>query len=157
LPEGAPSRRTALLGLLALGGCGFSPALAPGGRGRFAVSAPATRLGVTLGRRLEDRLGRPDAGAPYALAVEVEAGPEPAAISPAQVTTRIRLEARAAFMVTEAATGRVAARGTAQGFTSYDATGTTVAEVAAARDAEDRLAVVLADRIAARLLAADLP
>lgn len=155
-PRG-PSRRAALLGLVALGGCGFSPAMGPGGRGRFAVSTPATRIGVTLGRRLEDRLGRPADRAPYAVAVELQAEPEAAAISPAQVTTRVRIEADASYVVTEAATGRAVLRGTASAFASFDTTGTTVAEVAAARDTEDRLAAILADRIAARLLAAGLP
>lgn len=146
-----------MLGLLALGGCGFAPALRPGGRGRFALSAPSTRTGTTLIRRLEDRLGTPGPRAPYALAVELEIEPEAAAVSPAQVTTRVRLEADAGYAVTDAATGRVLARGTASAFASYDASGTTVAEGAAARDAEDRLMAILADRIAARLLAADLP
>ena len=146
-----------MLGLLALGGCGFTPALRPGGRGRFAFAAPPTRAGVVLTRRLEDRLGTPGPRAPYALAVALEVDPEVAAVDPAQVTTRVRLEADAAYVATEAATGRELARGTASSFASYDTTGTTVAEGAAARDAEDRLLAILADRIAARLLAADLP
>ena len=69
----------------------------------------------------------------------------------------MRLEAAATFTVTEAAAERVVLRGSASSFASYDATGTTVSLSAAARDAEARLATILADRIASRLLAAGLP
>ena len=151
------ARRTALLGLGALAGCGFAPALAPGGRGRIAIVAPATRAGFTLRRRLGDRLGEAGDGAPLRLEVALEIEPETAAVSPAQVTTRVRLDGAASYAVTETATGRERLRGTAEAFASYDATGTTVALDAAARDAEDRLSVLLAERIAARLLAAGLP
>ena len=152
-----PTRRALLGALGALAGCGFAPALAPGSRRRIAVEAPATRAGFALGRRLEDRLGAAGERAPYALAVALEIDPEVAAVDPAQVTTRVRLEGAASYALAEAATGREILRGTASAFASYDATGTTVALGASARDAEDRLATILADRIAARILAADLP
>lgn len=155
--RGIVPRRALLLSLGALAGCGFTPALAPGGRGRFAVEAPATRAGFLLRGRLLDRLGAPAADAPHRLAVDVAIEPEVAAVDPAQVTTRVRLEGAASFTLTEAGAGRVVLRGTASSFASYDATGTTVSLAAAARDAEERLATILADRIAARLLAADLP
>lgn len=161
--EGAPGlpRRAVLLGAGAawvLAGCGFSPALSPGGggRGRVAVEAPPTREGFALRRRLEDRLGTAGEAAPYRLAVAIDLDPEAAVVDPAQVTTRVRLEGAASYALTEAATGRERLRGAAEAFTAYDATGTTVALDASARDAEDRLMAILADRIAARLLAAGL-
>ncbi len=156
LAASAP-RRAVLLALGALAGCGFAPALAPGGRGRFAVEAPDTRAGFVLRGRLLDRLGTPGADAPYRLAFELAIDPEVAAVDPAQVTTRVRLEGAATFALTQTETGRVVLRGSASSFASYDTTGTTVSLAASARDAETRLAVILADRIAARLLAADLP
>ena len=156
-PGASIPRRAVLAALGALAGCGFTPALAPGGQGRFIVEAPATRAGFVLRGQLLDRLGTPGAGAPYRLAVELAVDPGVAAVDPAQVTTRVRLEGAATFVVTEAATERVILRGSASSFASYDATGTTVSLAASARDAEARLATILADRIAARLLAADLP
>ena len=151
------ARRSLLLGLLALGGCGFAPALRPGGRGRIALRAPDTRAGFALRQRLEERLGPAGPAAPYRLETTVEIASEIAATDSDRVTTRVRLEGAAAYALAERATGRERLRGEATAFASYDATGTTVALDAAARDAQDRLAAVLADRIAARVLAADLP
>ena len=162
-PAATPSRRAALagLGMLAglgaLVGCGFAPALAPGGRGRVAIEAPETRAGFALRGRLLDRLGAPGADAPYRLAVALDVEPEIAAVDPAQVTTRLRLDGVARYALSEAATGRERLSGSARAFAAYDAAGTSVSLGASARDAEDRLATILADRIAARLLAADLP
>ena len=55
-------RRTFLLGLTALAGCGFEPVYAPGGagaglRGRIDIVPPADEEGFALVKRLEARLG----------------------------------------------------------------------------------------------------
>ena len=150
------SRRAALAALAALAGCGFAPALAPGWRGRVAVEAPDTRAGFALRGRLLDRLGAPGGDAPYRLRVALAVEPEVAAVDPAQITTRLRLEGAARYVLREAATGRERLAGTARAFAAYDATGTSVSLGASARDAEERLATILADRITARLLAAGL-
>jgi LPS-assembly lipoprotein len=157
-----PPRRAALLALLALLGaaaCGFQPAYGPGGagaalRGRVGVEAPATPDGFALRARLEDRLGpvasasaAPAATLAAALAVEVEA----AAVTPDGAITRYVLEGRAPWRLV-APDGAVLAEGEAAGFTGYSATGSTVATAAAAADARDRLMVLLADDILARLL-----
>ena len=123
----------------------------------MAVEAPDTRLGFALRGRLLDRLGDPGGRPPYRLVVDLAAEPEVAAVDPAQVTTRLRLEGAARYALSEAATGRERLGGAASAFASYDATGTSVSLGASARDAEERLAAILADRIAARILAADLP
>ena len=47
--------------------------------------------------------------------------------------------------------------GTVNNFTAYSATGSTVATLAAERDALERLMVILGDQITTRLFAADLP
>ena len=156
-PTATLSRRAALAGLGALAGCGFAPALAPGERGRIAIEAPETRAGFALRGRLLDRLGPPGRDAPYRLAIALAVEPDVAAVDPAQVATRLRLDGAARYALIEAATGREQLSGTAEAFASYDATGTSVALGASARDAEERLATILADRIAARLLAATLP
>ena len=56
--------------------------------------------------------------------------------------------------MTDAATGRQITSGTVEAFTSYAATGSTVATQAAEDDARARLAVLLADMIVTRMLAA---
>jgi LPS-assembly lipoprotein len=46
--------------------------------------------------------------------------------------------------------------GSVDNFTGYSATGTTVATLAAERDAQERLMTILADQIVTRLLTLDL-
>ena len=151
------SRRAALAGLAALAGCGFSPALAPGGaagrlRGQVALETPDTVPGFALRRQLADRLG--EGAGPYRLTVALATATEPATIDLAGRTTRVNLVGDAVW--TLAREGVVIAQDTASSFTSYSATGTTVATQAASDDAEARLSVLLADRIVADLLLLDL-
>jgi len=153
-PEAIP-RRGALLGLLALAGCGFAPAYGPGGpgmrlRGRIAVETPDTADGFRLRARLEDRLG-PAGTAAAVLGVEPMVEVLEAGITPDGSITRYNLEGRAVWRLTSA-TGTVLAEGEVAGFTGYSATGTTVATRSAAEDARERLVVLLADEIVARLL-----
>ncbi|SDE69609.1 LPS assembly lipoprotein LptE [Limimaricola pyoseonensis] len=151
-------RRAVLLGALALGACGFAPAYGPGGaagelRGAVTVEAPATFPGYALRERLLDRLGAPGT-ARYLLAVDPTETVEQAAISADGAVTRYRLLGRAPWRLEDAASGAEIASGVAEGFTGYSATLGTVASEAAEQDARDRLAVLLADRIVTRLIAA---
>ena len=78
-------RRAVLLGALALGGCGFTPAYGPGGdaarlRGRVRVEAPASFAGYLLRARLLDRLG-PATEPRYLLSLDISEEVEQAAIS----------------------------------------------------------------------------
>ena len=57
------------------------------------------------------------------------------------------------WQLTERATGTRVAGGTVDSFTSYSATGSTVAGLAAEEDAYLRLMRLLADQIVSRLLA----
>jgi LPS-assembly lipoprotein len=151
------SRRSLLFGLLALGGCGFAPAYAPGGvgevlTGKVTVEAPQTLIGAGLRDRLRDRLG-PVTTPRFTLATTVTTNRRAATISRVGDTTRFNITGSANWVLTETATG-LTREGTAQTFTSYSATGSTVATQAAETDAEARLAVALADLIMARLLIA---
>ena len=153
-PEAIP-RRGALLGLLALAGCGFAPAYGPGGPGerlwgRLAVEAPDTAEGFRLRARLEDRLGRAEAPAAM-LVVEPSGEAVEAGITPTGAITRYNLQGRAAWRL-DSPSGSMLAQGEVTGFTSYSATGTTVATRAAEEDARERLTTLLADEIVARLL-----
>ena len=153
-------RRTflALLSAAALTGCGFSPVYAPDGPGQallgsIAVDAPKTRDEQTLARQVETRLGR--ASAPrYALSYDLDIREERMAVSATNIATRFNLIGQAGYTLTDTGTGAVVTQGSVSQFTGYSATGTTVATLAAERDAHERLTKILADLIVTRLMAA---
>lgn len=149
------SRRKVLLVLTAmpLAACGFAPANAPGGpaaalAGRVTVQAPATQAEYTLVSRLEQRLGRAGADAPLALAYSLTTVREAVAITPAAEITRYNVTGTLDWRLTDVGSGVVAASGQVRSFTSYSATGSTIATRAAREDATERLVAILADRTA---------
>lgn len=153
------SRRSTLLGLLALAGCGFTPVYAPGStastlRDRVQITAPATTEGYVMLQALRDRLG--DATTPaYDLTVTISITEVAAATTPAGSTTRYTLPGTASYTLTQM-DGIPLVNGEVDSFTSYSATGSTVATSAAQADARARLAQLLADQIVTRLSVADL-
>ncbi|WP_341212551.1 LPS assembly lipoprotein LptE [uncultured Limimaricola sp.] len=156
-----PSRRLLLLGALALGGCGFTPAFGPGGdaarlHGAVRVEAPATFSGYLLRARLLDRLG-PATAPRYVLNLETSEEVEQAAISADGAVLRYRLLGRAEYELRPVDDGPALARGTVEDFAGYSATLGTVASEAAERDARERLAQLLAVQITTRLLAVPEP
>lgn len=153
------NRRLFLLGSAALmAGCGFAPAYGPNGaatalQGTIAVDEPDSRPAYLLTQELEDRLGRP-AAARYGLAYSITLDEDPIAISASNVNTRFNLLGRVTYALRDLSSGEVLTSGKVDSFTSYSASGTTVATQAAERDAEERLMVILADQITTRLIAA---
>ncbi|MDQ2090457.1 LPS assembly lipoprotein LptE [Marimonas arenosa] len=153
-------RRAFLGGLMAvfgLVGCGFTPLHAPGEaasrlQGRIVVDAPVDRNGYLLVRRMEERLGRSDAPA-YGLSLAIDVKEERMAISADNITTRFNVIGRATYALRDLEDGKVLMSGTADSFTGYSATGSTVATQAAERDAYARLMTILADQIVSRLTA----
>lgn len=156
-----PSRRLMLaLPLLALAACGFQPVYGPGGTGTalknsVAVDAPDDAFSYTLVREIETRLGRP-AAAKYGLALAVTTSQEGLAIDSADNTRRYNLIGKADFALRDLGTGQIVSSGDVENFTGYSATGSTIATLAAERDAQVRLMTMLADQIVTRLYAADL-
>lgn len=151
------SRRGALLGALALPGCGFVPAYGTGGgvaalTGRTEVTGPDTVAGFRLRTRLEDRLGLPQGPAPYRLDTTLALRREGSAITETGSVTRFSIAGVAGYRLTDAA-GAELASGTVDSFTAYSTTGSTVATQTAQTAAEDRLAIILADLIVTRLIA----
>lgn len=149
------SRALALAALTGLAGCGFTPAYGPGApaeglRDAVTVTAGETVLDYRLRVAIEERLGR---GSAFALEVVTRVDEVQAAVTPEGTISRFNLTGEADWVLRDA-TGAEVARGVARGFTSYLTTGSTVATQAAQRDAEARLAVVLADQIVARLVIA---
>jgi LPS-assembly lipoprotein len=70
--------------------------------------------------------------------------------------TRYNLKGRVDWSLTDTESDTRIAGGTAENFTSWSATSATVAAVAAEQDAAKRLMVILADQIAAEILAASV-
>jgi len=152
-------RRTllTLLAALPLAACGFAPAYGPGGaagrlRGRVAVTAPTDRNGFELLRQLEQRLGMPEAPL-FDLSTSVSAGTVSGGITPDNAITRYQLRGSAVWSLSQRSDGARVAGGTARGFTSWSATGSTIAGLAAEEDAARRLMVILADQIVTQIIA----
>ena len=154
----APSRRAALLGLLALGGCGFAPVYSGANAkllDQVSYKTPDTTRGYALRQQFRARLG-----STYNPRLQLEAGisvqTRSAAVSSEGAKTRINLIGTSNWVLTDLQTGARLATGQARGFTSYSATGTTVATQTSDDDATNRLAIILADMIVSELLMSDI-
>lgn len=151
------SRRSALLGVLAVAGCGFTPVYGTNGtasalRGAVAFEAPETVAGYRLREQFIARLGQPE-NAKFVLVVQLDQTPTPATITTDGDTTRFNLVGTADWALRDTS-GKALKNGSVETFTSYSATGSTVATQAAEADAQARLSVALADLIVARLIIA---
>lgn len=151
------NRRTFLALLAApLAGCTFTPAYAPGGpasalQGAIRVDDPSDKNAFDLVERLEERLGRPQA-ARYQLAYTITTDSIGVGITPDNATTRYNLTGKVEWTLTDSAGTRVTG-GHVENFTSYSATGSTVAGLVAEEDAALRLMRILADQIVTTLIA----
>ena len=150
------NRRTVLLSLAALSGCGFTPVYGPGGsaeglRGRIDVAAPSDEEGFALVKRLQDRLGAPHSP-DLDLLAEIRMDEDSVGFLPDGEISRYNVSGRVDWRVVRASDGTQVASGSETSFTSYSATSTTVATRFAERDARRRLMVILADRIVADLM-----
>lgn len=152
-----------LLAGLGLAGCGFTPAYGPGGdgvllQGRIEVDAPQDRPAYLLTKHLEDRLGR-SSDPRFGLSYSIDISEAPIAISSNNVTTRYNILGEVTYALRDLQSGAVVSSGKVENFTSYSASGTTVATQAAEKNAQERLMIILGDQMITRLLAAapDLP
>ncbi len=151
----SPDRRTALLGALALGGCGFAPVYgtgAPGGRllGAVALPDPDGRDEYNFNQRFEERLGR--GAGPYQLSRTITVNETGLGSLSDGQTTRYQLTGRARYALSLAAGGEPLIAGHTDAFTAYSATGSSASRQASERDAYRRLMVMLADQVIDRLL-----
>jgi LPS-assembly lipoprotein len=154
------SRRHILFAPLALAACGFSPVYGTGGSGdalqnKVEVIEPTSLNGFLVTRRLEERLGRATVPV-YVLSLSVRTRREALAVSSQSNINRFNLIGVAQYSLVDQATGQVVSSGSVNNFTGSSASGTTVATLAAERDARLRLMNLLADQIVVRLLSADL-
>jgi LPS-assembly lipoprotein len=151
-------RRAFILGALALSGCGFTPAYAPGGagaalRGQVRADDPTDSLGFAFVGALEERLGRPQT-ARYALAYSITTSERGAASIVGVGETRIALLGTIDYALTDTATGETITSASLRNVTNYSTTENQLATQRAREDAQERLMRILANQVATRLLAA---
>lgn len=149
----------AALILALVAGCTLRPAYAPGGsaaglQGAVAAQAPSDADDFHFVARLSERLG-PEQAARFDLFYDITVAVVGQAITPDEVTTRYSLNGSADYRLVDQGSGAVVAQGRVSNFTSYSATGTTVATLTAEGDARKRLMRMLADQVVTRLLAAE--
>ena len=149
--------RRSILALFALGGCGFTPALGPSGaaaglQGAIRADNPDSKNAFDLVERLEERIGRPET-ARFDLGYVITTKAIGVGITPDNAITRYNLTGQVDWTLTERSSGARVAGGRVENFTSYSATGSTVAGLAAEEDAAFRLMRILADQIVSRLIA----
>lgn len=154
------SRRSLICLPLALAACGFAPVYGTGSTGSalrnaIQVTEPDDVDAYLVVRRLEERLGRATQPT-YRLSLQVDTTREALAVNTDSNINRYNIIGNADYVLVEQATGRVVTSGSVDNFTGSSASGTTVATLAAARDARERLMSLLADQIVIRLLSTDL-
>ncbi|MCK0168745.1 LPS assembly lipoprotein LptE [Jannaschia sp. S6380] len=146
-----------LAALVLLGGCGFTPVYGPQGealplRGAVRATAPDTDLAYAFVRQIEDRLGKP-AATRFDLDYSIATVEEGLAIDGSNNITRFSIEGVIDWTLAPAGSDAVALRGQETSFVSYSATGSTISTQESERDAQRRLATILADKVVTRLLA----
>ncbi|WP_045388134.1 LPS assembly lipoprotein LptE [Falsirhodobacter sp. alg1] len=152
----SPDRRSFVL-LLALGGCGFTPAYAPGGaavelQSTIRMDDPTDKNGFDFVERMEERLGKPVVEK-YELTYQIESDTVGFGEQVDNTTTRYNVTGTIEWGLVDLATGKRLTGGRATTFTGYSATGSTVAGLTAEEDASYRLMRSLADQIVTRLTA----
>lgn len=142
----------------ALTGCGFTPLYANphtvAGLGSIEVIEPQGRLGHLLHEDLDDALGRQKGEAPawrLELALTQTRGPRGLSLQDVSRYYDVRLTVQ--YTLRSTATGTVAASGEVSTQVSYDDSGAAYADIAAAQDAQGRVAVDAARRIQLKLAA----
>ena len=155
-------RRAALLAALLLlaPGCALRPMYAGGAGGAVATALESVQVAPIQGGRagwlvraaLEDRLGRREDDTPrYRLEVELDDAITGFGIRSDDAVTRERRTLRARYRLVDAGRGTVLLDATAGSDAGVDVVSSEYATVAAEQTALERLAVVIADQIVARL------
>jgi len=140
------------LGLVGLGGCGFTPLYAtPGvtsGLGGVEVVTPEGRTGHLLGEDLKDDLASGRAEAPrYRLALAVDETRYARGLSTEQVATWYELSVRVSYSLIDLETGKTLTAGQEPVNVSYNAMNDPYAGLVAQQDGQKRAAAEAAQRI----------
>lgn len=151
------SSRRQILVFLALAGCGFTPAFgtkgpAEGLLGTVRTADPTDKKSFDFVQRMEERLGRPT-NPLYDLTYTITTKLIGVGITPDGAITRYNLTGGIDWTLTRRSDKQRMAGGHIDTFTSYSATGSTVAGITAQSDASLRLMRLLADDVVMRLVA----
>ena len=143
--------------MVLLAGCGLKPVYGTGQAGqalhdKVAFVTPATEAGFSLRKQLEARLGVVSVLADYTLTTTLSDTRDAEAVTSDGDITRFSILGSSDWTLEQEDVS--IASGTVETFTSYAATGSTVATQAAEDAAIARLSVALADLIVADLLLA---
>lgn len=153
------TRALILIFALALNGCGLRPLYGGGETSSVAQGLRAIQVGKIPGQvgwltrnALVDRLGgEADGDGKYRLEVELDDNITGFGIRGDSATTRERRTLRARYRLVEIATGAVVLDATAGSDAGIDVVSSEYATVAAEQTAVERLVLVVADQIVARL------
>jgi len=143
---------------VAVTGCGFTPLYgAPGvtqGLARIAVTAPPGRVGYLLRQNLDDALGR-DKSTPVAYRLEMTLAQTrgPRGLTRTDVADYYDVGLTVRYNLIAIETGKVVTTGSVASQVSYDDSGQAYADIAAAQDADARIAADAARRIEIKLAA----
>lgn len=153
-------RRTFLLGILGLGACGFTPVYGPDSALRsfqnaVRIQAPTTRQEFELVKALEHRFG-PATKPAFTLTYSLGRRSESVVVSTAQELNRFNLIGTLSYKL-NALDGGLITESQVQAFTSFSGTGSTLATNRSERDADDRLVVILADKMMTQLSTVSIP
>ena len=145
-----------ILTATAIAGCGFTPiyGLKGGGTmllGQISMGPPKDRNTYLLKQRIEERLGQAPSGT-WVLATSLTTENIGLGYTKDGKITRYNITGSVDYTLQRVGSKEVSRQGKTQHFTSYSATGTTVATLAAERDARARLMTILADQIIDQLL-----
>lgn len=142
---------------LGLAACGFTPTLAPGSaaaelQNRIRLDDPQDKNGFDFLQHMEQRLGRPEQ-AVYDMAYVISTETVGIGVNPQGEINRYNLTGVVDWVLTRRSDQVVVASGREQSFTSYSASGTTVAALTAEQDAGVRLMEILGDQVVTYLQA----
>jgi LPS-assembly lipoprotein len=151
-----------ILPFLALTACGFAPVYGTDGSANVLLNSvlvqePKTRDHYLLTRQLEKRLGR--ATDPrFDLGVSVSTSLKALGINSIGNINRYNLLGTAQYTLRDTQTGQIVGSGKVNSFTSSSAAGSTISSQATREDAQERLMIILADKLIEHIIAnADLP
>ena len=146
-----------VLAVMPLGACMFKPTYGPGGSGsallgQVLVTDPTNKNSFDFFQRLSNRLGIPKEPL-YRLNYVLSTSVANVGISQANVLTRFNILGAVSWSLLDLTTDQIVISGNVKNFSSYSATSTTVAELAAKEDASLRLMRTLADQVLLEMIA----
>ncbi len=149
------SRRSFLISVAALAGCGFQPAYDTQGMrglyGQITYSDPTDHNMFQLRQQLEQRLG-PSGNTAFRLDYAVTTRTERTAVAFDGQAFRQQIHGEVTYSLTQNDRAKVILSGKRSTFVGYASTGTTTATLASERDANRRLMVQLADMMVTDIL-----